>query len=116
MHIGLLRMILMDWTSGDWKNRAKLREGFIKHHEKIRSTVPKSNLLEHRPQDGWEPLCKFLGKPIPNEPYPCINQGDIVFQTNRKIFWHVATKYVMRYLVPALIAIGVLVYLQWGKK
>lgn len=27
-------------------------------------------LLIHEAADGWEPLCKFLDKPIPNEPYP----------------------------------------------
>lgn len=25
--------------------------------------------------DGWEPLCKFLGKPIPNEPFPRSNDA-----------------------------------------
>jgi hypothetical protein len=23
--------------------------------------------------DGWEPLCKFLGKPVPDEPFPRVN-------------------------------------------
>ena len=29
------------------------------------NTVPKENLLVWNLKDGWEPLCKFLGKPIP---------------------------------------------------
>jgi hypothetical protein len=23
--------------------------------------------------EGWEPLCKFLNKPIPDEPFPHLN-------------------------------------------
>lgn len=102
--MALLRCILTDWTSGDWANRTKLRGGFIEHYEYIRSIVPKENLLEHRSQDGWEPLCKFLGKPIPNEPYPCVNQGDGAFRLHVTVFWVVLTRLVLTYLVPVLLA------------
>ena len=39
----------------------------------IRGLVPKENLLEWTPEDGWEPLCKFLGKDVPNKPFPHVN-------------------------------------------
>jgi hypothetical protein len=39
----------------------------------IRGLVPKERLLEWSAEDGWEPLCKFLGKPIPNQPFPRVN-------------------------------------------
>ena len=35
--------------------------------------VPEDRLLEWRVGDGWEPLCKFLGKEIPDEPFPHVN-------------------------------------------
>lgn len=25
--------------------------------------------------EGWEPLCKFLGVPVPNEPFPRANDA-----------------------------------------
>ncbi|KAM6537998.1 hypothetical protein FALCPG4_003887 [Fusarium falciforme] len=31
---------------------------------------PKERLLEWSVEDGWEPLCEFLGKPVPDEPFP----------------------------------------------
>ena len=31
----------------------------------VMNTVPKENLLVWNLKDGWEPLCKFLQKPIP---------------------------------------------------
>lgn len=36
----------------------------------IRGLVPKERLLEWTVEDGWEPLCEFLGKPVPDEPFP----------------------------------------------
>ena len=39
----------------------------------IRGLVPKERLLEWSVDEGWEPLCKFLGKPVPNEPFPRVN-------------------------------------------
>ena len=34
-------------------------------------------------QDGWEPLCKFLGKPIPEGPVPKENIGGTDYVKNR---------------------------------
>jgi hypothetical protein len=39
----------------------------------IRGLVPKDRLLEWYVEDGWDPLCKFLGKPIPNIDFPHAN-------------------------------------------
>ncbi|KAH8765239.1 hypothetical protein F5882DRAFT_383223 [Hyaloscypha sp. PMI_1271] len=36
-----------------------------KHAEYICKVVPKERLLEMGLSQGWEPLCKFLGKPMP---------------------------------------------------
>ena len=36
--------------------------------------VPKENLLVWNVKDGWEPLCNFLGKPVPEGPLPHDNK------------------------------------------
>ena len=41
----------------------------------IHGLVPKDRLLEWTVEDGWEPLCKFLDKPVPDEPFPHVNAG-----------------------------------------
>jgi hypothetical protein len=73
--IDLLRQILRMWTKGDVGDRDALRRYFNNHNEKIRKTVPKDRLLEWTPGDGWDPICKFLDKSVPNEPFPNINKG-----------------------------------------
>ncbi|XXH02667.1 hypothetical protein Hte_009049 [Hypoxylon texense] len=45
------------------------------HNEKVRSLVPKSQLLEMELSEGWEPLCRFLGVPVPDEAFPRANDA-----------------------------------------
>ncbi|KAH8928543.1 hypothetical protein BT69DRAFT_1346531 [Atractiella rhizophila] len=47
----------------------------VRHSEEVRKRIPKERLLEFNVKQGWEPLCKFLGKPIPPEPFPRANDG-----------------------------------------
>ena len=39
----------------------------------VRGLVHKDRLLEWYIEDGWEPLCKFLGKPVPKVAFPHAN-------------------------------------------
>ena len=52
-----------------------LQRAFRSHEARVRRTVPADRLLVHRATDGWAPLCAFLGKPIPDAPYPRINDA-----------------------------------------
>lgn len=45
----------------------------VDHCNMILGLVPKERLLEWNIGDGWEPLCKFLGKPIPDVEFPHAN-------------------------------------------
>ncbi|PYH68031.1 sulfotransferase family protein [Aspergillus vadensis CBS 113365] len=57
------------------------KEGLMKHGKRvyqehglmIRGLVPKERLLEWDVEDGWGPLCEFLGKDTPDEPFPNTN-------------------------------------------
>ena len=45
------------------------------HNEYIRSIVPSNRLLEFQANDGWGPLAKFLGKPVPVGTFPHKNDS-----------------------------------------
>ncbi|KAI0149341.1 P-loop containing nucleoside triphosphate hydrolase protein [Pestalotiopsis sp. NC0098] len=45
----------------------------VAHEVMVRRAVPPEQLLVMQLSDGWEPLCKFLGKPVPDEPFPRVN-------------------------------------------
>ena len=40
----------------------------------LMQNAPKDKLLVYKLGDGWEPLCKFLEKDIPDKPYPWRNK------------------------------------------
>jgi hypothetical protein len=50
-----------------------LRQGFIAHNEAVKAAIPASQLLVYEVKQGWEPLCEFLGLPVPDEPFPRTN-------------------------------------------
>ncbi|WP_170763122.1 sulfotransferase family protein [Ruegeria lacuscaerulensis] len=58
---------------------AGLENAFIAHTEAVKAEIPAGRLLVFEAKDGWEPLCLFLGVPVPDEPFPRTN--------NRNEFW-----------------------------
>ena len=45
------------------------------HIKEVRRTVPPERLLVFDVKEGWEPLCAFLGVPMPDEPFPHLNDA-----------------------------------------
>ncbi|KAJ3125308.1 hypothetical protein HK098_000372 [Nowakowskiella sp. JEL0407] len=56
-------------------------EFYTSWNEEVIRSVPSDKLLVFNVKQGWEPLCKFLGKPIPNTPFPRVNDR-VEFQKN----------------------------------
>lgn len=50
-------------------------KSYNRHIEWLKETVPADRLIFFDVRDGWGPLCEVLGKPIPNEPFPRINDA-----------------------------------------
>jgi len=42
--------------------------------DEVRATVPPEQLLVYDVAEGWEPLCAFLGVPVPDTPFPHLNR------------------------------------------
>lgn len=61
-------------TNGDLTPRG-YRAAYERHNAHVQAIVPPENLLLWGPQDGWDPLCKFLGVPVPEIPLPYINES-----------------------------------------
>ncbi|KAJ5319046.1 hypothetical protein MYU51_014003 [Penicillium brevicompactum] len=49
------------------------RQVLVEHSQRIRSLVPPERLLEWDVHHGWEPLCRFLDKPVPSTPFPTLH-------------------------------------------
>ncbi|MBV9550394.1 MAG: hypothetical protein JO256_12055 [Alphaproteobacteria bacterium] len=53
--------------------REALIAAFNAHNQAVIATIPKERLLLFEAKQGWEPLCAFLGLPVPPEDYPRSN-------------------------------------------
>jgi hypothetical protein len=49
---------------------------FEQHIAEVKATIPAGRLLVFDVQEGWRPLCRFLGRPIPDEPFPQVNERE----------------------------------------
>ena len=54
--------------------RGVARERYREHYASVRKMVPGERLLEYRLGSGWEPLCAFLGKEVPDVEFPRVNE------------------------------------------
>lgn len=57
-------------ATGKKEMLAKARDKYREHYALVRRVTPPGMLLEYRMGDGWEPLCEFLGKQVPDVPFP----------------------------------------------
>lgn len=51
----------------------ELAQAFQAHTEVVKAAIPADQLLVYEVREGWEPLCGFLGMPVPDEPFPRTN-------------------------------------------
>ena len=107
---------LRTWTGGDVNDMEKLRRGYEEHYARMRAIVPRERLLEWHPRDGWEPLCEFLGKEVPEGEFPKVNQGDWVADLHGKMLifrFAVVVLKGLRTVSPLLVAGAAWWWLRW---
>ncbi|WP_308168633.1 sulfotransferase [Nonomuraea sp. NEAU-A123] len=65
---------------------------FSEHAAEIKAVIPAERLLVFRVNQGWEPMCDFLGVPVPEEPFPQVNDAEMLARMARSVartlpFW-----------------------------
>lgn len=99
--------------------RRNARTAWERHHARIRELVPKEQLLDFKMEDGWKPLCEFLGKPVPPPgiEFPWVNESAAL--KAKVIERHTQQlKDAGRRMAPwaaGLLAVGVGTWFAWGR-
>lgn len=76
-------MALKIWDGYFRGFEANGKQVYKEHYALVESLVPEDNLLRYKVQEGWEPLCRFLGQPVPDVPFPQGNEvAELVAVTN----------------------------------
>jgi hypothetical protein len=84
--------------AGRFEDRDQAIRIFEEHNRDVVATVPPERLLVFDVKEGWEPLCAFLGVPVPaGEPFPHVNDAADFSRRQRDQYRHVACM-----LLPAL--------------
>lgn len=94
----------------------KARQAYRDHYALVRRVTPKSRLLEYQLGDGWGPLCEFLGKPVPDVPFPRVNDSEALQELLTIIIkrgLYDSFRRVVKFVLPlALLALGIWLYFR----
>ncbi len=76
----------------------------------MKRMVPQDRLLVFQVNDGWEPLCTFLGCEIPQDiPFPHLNAGDATLKAKMHEIFSV-NKVLGSLIVASVLGLGFLVW------
>jgi hypothetical protein len=67
------RLILEDLFSGQHRQKEHTIQVYNQHIQDVVDRVAPGRLLQYQVTEGWEPLCDFLGVPVPEVPFPTLN-------------------------------------------
>lgn len=65
-----LKLIGEQVFGGRLDDRSHIIAAYEQNTADVEAAFPPERLLTYQLGDGWAPLCRFLGKPIPEAPYP----------------------------------------------
>lgn len=70
----LVRKMILEQTFGGSTADEELAIAVLeRHNEELKRAIPDERLLVYEVDQGWEPLCGFLGMAVPDEPFPKVN-------------------------------------------
>lgn len=99
--------------------RRAAKDRYRQHYAEIRAAMPADRLLEYRLEDGWKPLCEFLGKELPDVSFPVKNKrGEHVKRVRQKqnmFFKHVVGRFV-KTVMPYNVGVGIVGLLVWRSR
>ncbi|KXT01997.1 hypothetical protein AC578_6530 [Pseudocercospora eumusae] len=97
-------------------SKTSLKAAYEEHNALIRGLVPKERLLEFHVSKGWEPLCEFLGKPVPEGvPVPCGNGGEEFKGRHAKLWMREFWPAIRNFLLFMTLLVALIVYAVFGQ-
>ncbi|MEO5905222.1 MAG: sulfotransferase, partial [Saprospiraceae bacterium] len=68
--------MVKSFFGNDLHNKEKVLEHFAEYNKRVLAAIPPEKILIYDVKSGWEPLCNFLGVPVPVIPFPKSNTKD----------------------------------------
>lgn len=70
---------------GTMNERERALAHYQQHIADVKAAVPAERLLVFSCDQGWKPLCEFLGVPVPDSAFPNVNDRAAIKQTVNKL-------------------------------
>lgn len=67
------KSILSETFDNRFEDKAHALEVFERHTKEVCDAIEPARLLVFDVREGWAPLCRFLEVPVPDEPFPRLN-------------------------------------------
>ena len=67
------KSILSETFDNRFEDKAHAIDVFNRHTQEVRDAIDPARLLVFDVREGWAPLCRFLEVPVPDEPFPRLN-------------------------------------------
>jgi hypothetical protein len=72
--VGMTHKLIWQRTlAGTMANRLRAIERYRQHIAEVKAAVPAERLLVFSADQGWKPLCDFVEMPVPDVPFPRVN-------------------------------------------
>ena len=90
-------------------HKQDMLQAYTEHNKLVKKWVPRHKLLViQNHSQGWGPLCKFLNKPIPQEPFPNANSREAFIKTVNGL----ANKLLYKLVLPfVLCLVGIMTFI-----
>jgi hypothetical protein len=81
-------LIWQETFDGRFRDSDHALRVFGEHNQAVQATIPADRLLVFDVKQGWEPLCQFLGVPVPaGEPFPHLSDTSSEQKVIRDLRW-----------------------------
>jgi hypothetical protein len=72
--------VVIERSLGGKTGKDDMIAAFNAHEAEVKATIPADRLLVFDVRQGWEPLCRFLDRPVPSTPFPRTNSKEEFFE------------------------------------
>jgi hypothetical protein len=69
----MVNLVITEQTFGGDMSKENVLKVYAAHNDEVKRTIPADRRLDFDVAEGWEPLCRFLGVPVPATPFPKTN-------------------------------------------
>jgi len=97
------------FLQGAMENKAAAINIYQEHLTKVKNRIPADRLLVFSVDQGWKPLCDFLGKEVPTIDFPRVNDKAEMKKKARMISW--VTKFLIALFA---IMVGAFIWVMLG--